>query len=111
MPDKVRPEVTIMLDKERHIKFGMKACKKFEDVSGTHIFAKKTWEDLSTEQIQLLLWAGLLHEDPNLTADSIEELIDQYSTIGIVSNAVVKALDLAMSEPKQGKGGSSENPL
>jgi len=111
MPDKVNPIVTIQLDKERHIKLGMKACKRFEELTGKHIWVAKTWDDLSTEDISLLLWTGLLHEDPNLTADEVEELADQYSTLGIVANAVVQALSAAMAEPKGGKGNTSENPL
>ena len=111
MPDKVRPEVSITLDKERHIKLGIRACKRFEELTGKHIWAAKTWDDLSIEDISLLLWVGLLHEDPNLTADGVEELADQYSTPGIVANAMIQALGAAMAESKGGKGNTPKDPL
>lgn len=49
---------------------------------------KITMEDYAT-----LMWAGLVHEDKDLTPEKVMELVDEYSNIREVSKAMWEALN------------------
>ena len=100
-------ELPIRLDRTRHICFDYKAGCKFRKAAGVSIQSvlkgirdaierfpapvdeKELSEDLINKRAQalidavdediaaLLLWAGLVHEDPTLTPDEVEEICEQ----------------------------------
>lgn len=89
----------IQLDKARNFRYGMKAIslieKKFKKPVSQIDMDNLTMEDTAT-----IIWAGLQHEDKDLTPDKVMDLIDQYSNI----NSVLEA----MSEAFQGAFGKNE---
>lgn len=70
----------ITLDKTRNFRYGMKAIHLIEKTLGVSV-NKLDMDDLTMEQTATIMWAGLVHEDKNLTPDKVMDLIDEHSTI------------------------------
>ena len=91
--------VTVMLDKERHLRlsmFGMSEYRKLtgEDIlEGITISKEKSLKNL--EKLAALLWASLIEEDPNLKYEDIIHMLDAASIISI-SDKIVLALEIAL---------------
>ncbi|QIB68616.1 hypothetical protein Ami103574_04465 [Aminipila butyrica] len=83
----------IELDKVRNFRYGMKAISLIEKKLKAPI-AKIDMDSLTMEESATLVWAGLAHEDKNLTPDKVMDLIDDYSTL----TEVMKAMETAMEE-------------
>lgn len=90
----------IQLDKMRNLRYGMKAISLIEKKFKKNI-AKINMDDLTMEEIATFVWAGLVHEDKELTIDKVMDLIDDYSNVQEVLAKVGEALNLAF-------GGNSE---
>lgn len=80
-----------VLDKARNLRFGMKALSLVEKKLGVNI-AKIDFENLTMEQLATFIWAGLTHEDNDLTPDKVMDLIDEYSNIQDAVDVVSKAI-------------------
>ena len=106
MPDKANPIVPIKLDKERHLKFGMRAMLAFEEKTGKNVL-KGLSGDMSGTELVTLFWACLLHEDKKLTFDAAVDLFDEYSTVYDLAEKVTQARNLGMPEEK----GEIDRPL
>lgn len=92
----------VNLDKVRNFRYGMKAIslieKKFKKPMNKVDFDSLTMEDTAT-----IVWAGLVHEDKNLTPDKVMDLIDENGNLQEVMKAMNDAMSAAFS------GGSSED--
>jgi len=100
---KLNPAIAIMLDRERHLKFGLRALRAIEEKTGRSALGDEFWKDKepSTEDFITLIWAGLLHEDKELTIDQVIDLVDEYSSIPELLAALTKAYKVAMPEPEK----------
>jgi len=98
MADKLSPEVTLQLDKERHLKFGLRALRAIKQEMKV-IPADASGAD--PDQLAVLLWACLLHEDKTLTQDDVIDLMDRYYTLSEMRAKVTEAITLAMPEPTE----------
>lgn len=80
----------IKLDKERQLRYGMRAVslieKKFKKP-----MSKIDMDNLTMEETAVFIWAGLTHEDKNLSPDRVIDLVDQYSSISLVLPLVIEA--------------------
>lgn len=83
----------IELDKIRNFKYGMKAISLIEKKFKKPI-SKVDMESLTMEETATLIWAGLYHEDKNLTPDKVMDLVDEYSNMV----TVVESMGQAMQE-------------
>jgi hypothetical protein len=81
----------IQLDKTRNLRYGMKAVSLIEKKMDTSI-GKVDFSNITMEQIAIILWAGLVHEDDNLTPDIIMDLVDEYSSVPKVTDIMNQAL-------------------
>ncbi len=82
--DRTRPRllepVTIMLDRERHLRLPFKALRIYEQETGLRVYdADTTWAHPSEPGFRLdalvtLLWAALIDEDPALTIEQVWEM-------------------------------------
>jgi hypothetical protein len=70
----------IVLDKTRNFRYGMVAINRIEKALG-HSVNKLDLEDLSMEQAATIMWAGLVHEDKELTPERVMELVDDHSSL------------------------------
>jgi len=96
----------IQLDKSRNFKYGMKAISLIEKKLKKPI-SKIDMDNLTMEDIAMLMWAGLVHEDKDLTPEKVMDLVDEYSDIQTTLNVMGKAFEGAFGtkEDKEGKNG------
>ena len=87
-------EYILELDRPRKLKFGFKAIRLIRE----H-FGEKDVSDLlnmKVDEMPIIAWAGLIHEDPDLTIEKVEDLLDgsipeRYTVVEIV-NILAEAL-------------------
>lgn len=71
---------TVKLDKNRNIVLGFKAMQEFKNITGKSL-TKLDFEDenLEVEEIvPVIFYAGLKHEDKELTVEKVTELLDEH---------------------------------
>jgi hypothetical protein len=92
----------IQLDKSRNFKYGMKAISLIEKKFKKPI-SKIDMLSLTMEEMATIIWAGLVHEDKNLTSDRVMDIIDDYSNVTKVFELAGDALAKAFSgdDPKE----------
>lgn len=72
-------KITLNDGVERTIKFTLNALAELEDRYGSVDEAFKQLDNNSIKAVRCVLWAGLIHEDPELTEQQVGNLIDtQY---------------------------------
>lgn len=82
----------IKLDKVRNFRFGMKAISVIEKALKTNV-AKLDFDNLTMEDTATIIWAGLVHEDKELTPERIMDLIDEHSDIKTALEVMGKAFN------------------
>lgn len=95
----MKKSVTIELDKARNLRYGMNALVKIEELTGKPI-TKLDLESISMKDLRIIVYAGLCHEDKDLTLEGVGELIDNYSDITQVANKIAEAFTIAFGSSK-----------
>lgn len=90
----MKKSVTIELDKARNLRYGINALVKVEELIGKPL-TQLDLEHISIKDLRAILYAGLFHEDKDLTPEKTGELIDEYSSIGSVAEKLGEAFTLA----------------
>lgn len=89
--------IAIKLDKARNLRYSLKALSRIEDELGCSI-AAIDFSKISIRQVTTFIWAGLVHEDKDLTVDSVMDIIDDADiTLDDLVEKVTEAMDAAMS--------------
>ncbi len=70
---KLVPPVPIVLDRERHLVMDFAAMEMFEGVTGLSAWGREAW-DGNPRHVAALIWASLLHEDPDLKLDDVKRM-------------------------------------
>lgn len=109
----------IKLDKVRHIKYTIKGLKiiakkfgsvvkGFNDMKAINL----DFDEESMDNLALLLYAGLIYEDPKLTLDSVENFLT-IGNMGKVFRKIMIAFNESTPKPKDdgGSEGDSGEPL
>lgn len=89
MANSKRGKVKITLDKVRNLYFNLNALVSLEE-QGVDI--SKLNEGIKMAQVRGILWAGLIHEDADLTIDQVGEMVD-FDNIEEVSTAISAAFN------------------
>jgi hypothetical protein len=99
--------IPLQLDKERVLKFTLNSFAELEDMYGSVDQAMKSLEGGSMKAVRTLLWAGLIHEDPTLTPQTVGAMItmDDLETI---SASLITAMNLSMPEKDDKEEGNKE---
>ena len=93
-------KITLTDGVERTIKFTLNAMAELEDRYGSVEEAFKQLDNNSIKAVRCILWAGLIHEDPDLTEQQVGNLIDiQYMQELMAS--LGEAFDADMPEPEK----------
>lgn len=72
---RLTPPVSIMLDKERTLRMDFAAMCAFEDETGLSPWSSEVWSaGASPRVISALIWAGLIHEDPDLMLSDVRRM-------------------------------------
>ncbi len=108
--NKALPIVEITLDRERTFKLDFRALMAFEKLSGKNVLESNVWQQMTASDMVTLLWAGLLHEDPQLTLDQVAGLIHP-GNIQLVVNALQQGFQIAMPENEEPSEGEKQSPL
>lgn len=80
-------KITLNDGVERELKFTLNAMAELEDRYGSVEAAFKKLEENSMKAVRCVLWAGLLHNDENLTEQQVGNLID-ITTMESLMNSV-----------------------
>lgn len=101
--NKTKPEVKIVLDKERALKFDLNAMVAFEEATSKSLM-NGTFDSkkMSTRDLRAMLWACLIHEDDALTEKHVGSLITPDNMLEITS-ALNEAFEVAMPESEDKK--------
>lgn len=89
-------QTTIELDRVRNFRYGMKSLAVIEDQLGTSISALDM-DNLTIRQTAIVLWAGLVHEDKELTPDKVMDLVDDHSNMPDALEAMSRAFQNSFS--------------
>lgn len=87
--------IPVMLDRERHLKFDLNAFAELEDLYGDINTAFEAMQKGSIKAIRAMLWAGLVHEDKDLTLEKVGEMV-HLGNVNEVMNAITQAISEAM---------------
>jgi hypothetical protein len=94
----------IQLDKARNLRYGMKAIHLIEKNLKSNI-SKIDLENLTMEQLAVILWAGLHHEDSTLSPDRVMDLVDDYGGV----NHAVEIMGQAFADSFGGDNQNEKN--
>lgn len=89
--------ITITLDKPRTLRYGVNALAKIEDIIGKPLSALDLGK-VGIKDLLAIVYAGLYHEDKNLTVEQVGDLIDEHSNLAEIAEKVGEALTLAFGK-------------
>ena len=98
----------IKLDKVRNFRYGMKAISLIEKKFKKSV-SKLDMENMTMEETATIIWAGLAHEDKELSPEKVMDLVDEYSDVTTVLNAMSEALSGAFGVVASTEGIEEKN--
>ena len=100
------------LDRTRYLRFTLGALRRIEQLSGLGIEQQEELAEWSKtlDGVVGMLWAGLVHEDPDLTVEDVYEIVD-IQNFGQIRAAIDAAVGVAMPAPGAGGNGTASRPL
>jgi uncharacterized protein YoaH (UPF0181 family) len=84
--------------KQREVRFTWKAIKQLNREHGINVLRLDEDAVTNPEVISLVIWAGLIHEDPELTVEQIDEWMD-IGLLPAVGEAISAAVQESASRP------------
>lgn len=87
------------LDKTRNLRLGMVALNKVKDKLGMSISKIDFTGDVDFYAVAVILWAGMVHEDSELTPDKVMELVDEHSDIPTALKVMGEIMQEAFGSP------------
>jgi hypothetical protein len=102
--------VLIDLDKKRSVRLGNKALKMIEKTLNTTVNKLLTHiEEISVEDMTIIIYEGLKHEDKDITLSQVEDLLDEHSNYGLTLKTIVGAIKSALGADVRENNGN-DNP-
>lgn len=92
------PVVEIELDKIRHLRLDFNALARAEEATGKSLLNGIAWQNMTVKDYRALVWACLLHEDPELTLEDVGSLI-HVGNVEYVTSCLTQLW--AASNPKE----------
>ncbi len=106
MADKINPVITVMLDKERHLKLTLGAMLAFQEATGKNLLDYKVTsgmgKKMTLEDLRAMLWSMLRHEDKAITLDEVGDFID-ISNMASIAGAIAETWKAALPEGSKEK--------
>ena len=96
---KIKP-IPIVLDKPRTIVFDLNSFAELEESYGSVQAVLDEMAKGSIKALRLLLWAGLVHEQDNLTPKDVGRLI-QFGDVPKLTDLLNGALETAQPSPEE----------
>lgn len=93
----------VKLDKIRNLQYNMRAINLIEKSLGKPMMKIEGMSDgsLTMNEYAVIIWAGLAHEDKDLTPDKVIELIDKHSSLKKISKEMWKALNEVFADDEE----------
>ena len=85
--------IPLALDKPRTLKFDLNAFAELEEVYGSMEQAFAAMQSGSMKAARTLLWAGLLHEDENLTPRKVGAMVTLENLEGVMDSITTALLE------------------
>lgn len=73
---------------ERHLYYNLNSLEIIEDLTGSTL--DKVTKNISMKTLKALVYAGLVHEDKDLTVEAVGEMVG-FEDIQVVSEAIGQA--------------------
>jgi hypothetical protein len=96
MANKHRGFVKMELDKERNLRYTMNALAEIEDILGVPLSEMENVK-MTIKNVRVILWAGLIHEDPELTQEEVGNMVD-LGNFKEVQEKVAEAFAMAKND-------------
>ena len=96
MANKQKGIVSIELDKKRTLRYTLNALAEIEDVLGVPLSQMSELE-MGVKTVRTMLWAGLLHEDENLTEKAVGNMVD-FGNLEYIQTKVSEAFSAATAK-------------
>ena len=108
--------ILITLDRERHLRFDFNALADLEQVLGVTLAQlPQDAGALGLRHVRAFVWAGLRHEDPQLTVagagDLLQMLVEGGGDLAALAEKLTAALALAGYGAQPGAAPSDPAPL
>lgn len=105
-------DFVLNLDRPRRLKFGFKAIRLIREKFGDRDIADLM--NMKVDEMPIVAWAGLVHEDEGLTAEKVEALIDEkigkdYSVMDVIG-ILIEAISEQIGAQKKTIETNSEEP-
>ena len=98
--------ITLSDNKERTLRYSIGTMKKLRTAFGATSLLKDGLKEIDEDKLPILIWHGLVHADPQLTVEQVEELIDAQM-LGYVMNRFALAFG---HKPKNETAPVIDNP-
>lgn len=95
--------VGITLDKPRTLRYSGRSLRAIEKETGKNVLKGEIGGNLNFTELVVLVWAGLLHEDPDLDLDDAADLVDP-ARIEEIADAMNEALKAAFPTEDKERG-------
>lgn len=105
--DPTKPGTPLDLDKPRRLLFDFNALAALEEKTGKNMLDAASWQSEDARFVRLILWASLLHEDPELTVEDAGALMHPENLPKIM--AALKA-QTAIAMPEAPPGPLAKKP-
>jgi hypothetical protein len=99
MANKQRGNVSVELDKTRNLRYTMNALAEIEDSLGVPL-AEMGNIQMTMKNVRVILWAGLIHEEPELTQEQVGEMVD-LGNMQEVQEKVAEAFAMAQTSKNE----------
>ena len=96
--NRFRGIIGIELDKPRHLRYTLNSLIALEESCGLSLL-KLEGAEKSPRLLRDLLWAGLIHEDADLTREAVGGLVGMVELANLW-DAVTRALEAALGEER-----------
>lgn len=109
MSNKANPNIPMILDKKRNLRFDLNAMVYFEAATGKNLLRDGGFfsENMSVTDLRAMLWSCLVHEDEGLTIEQTGALISTHNMVEITSK-LNEAFSIASPDKTDGE---SKGPL
>ena len=87
------------LDKTRNLRLSTRAQVIIEKTLNIKL-TKLGQDTIGVNEMMVILWAGLLHEDSSLTLDKVIDLVDEYSSLEEAAEKIQEAFEASSSKKK-----------
>lgn len=104
--NKAKPEVKVVLDKERILKLDLNGIAAFQKATGKS-FTTEMQNGKIMDSTRELLWACLMHEDSNLTVEQVGGMVD----VAKLEYVATKLTEVFTQVTPEKKAGETDSPL